>query len=235
MTGMGGVMRARTASIVLAFTLCVAVAGCTSHTPPPSYTDDERNAFFEERLDAAWANTDLEGVVGRPDLAAGIGDRFAADNWQSLSECMFETGLTGWGFGESNGGPIFMGNGNDPLPPDLQLAAYICFAENPVTDNYRNILLTDDQKQYLYDYYKRWVVPCLASHRYEFHPDFVPTERHFLENVGDWNPYYAISSGPGYSSEEGLSNDKIDELEALCGSASGGLDVDLTGGFGIGG
>lgn len=219
----------------LALVILLALTGCTSHVAPPPYTDAERAAFLEARLDAAWENTDLDGVVDRPDLAAGIGDRFAAENWQSLSDCMFETGLTGWGFGESNGGPVFLGNNNDPLPPDIQLAAYTCFAQYPVTNSFRNILLTEDQKLYLYEYYKRWVVPCLGMHGYEFHRDFVPTERSFTENVGDWNPYYAIASGPGYSVQEGLSEEKVVELEALCGSASADLGVDLTGGFGLGG
>lgn len=221
--------------VVIGTVLVLAVTGCSPAPPPPSYTDEERTEFFEKRLDAAWANTGLEGVVDRPDLAAGIGDRYAADNWFSLSTCMFDTGLDGWGLGESRGGPRFTGASNDELPPEQQLAAYRCFAQYPVTDSFRNVLLTDDQKQYLYDYYRRWVVPCLRTHRYEINLAFFPTEALLIESIGEWNPYDVIVGGPNFSPETGLSEDALAQLHELCGSPSADLDVDLTQQFGLGG
>ena len=221
----------RTATAAAGAVLLLTLAGCSAHVPPPSYTDAELEVYFENRLDAAWVNTGLEGQVERPSFEGTAAERFNPDNYFALSDCVTATGMESWQWGEQDGGPFFREGSGDQLPPDLQLATFECFAEYPVTDNFRNLLLTPEQKEYLYDYYKGWVVPCLIVRHYTIDATLVPDEAAFVGGSGDWYPYWAIVHGPDFSRQTGLSDIRLAELERECGGQFADLDVELDGMF----
>ena len=229
-------MTTRRASILAAASLAVLLAGCSAHEPPPSYTEDELEQYFEQRLDAAWLNTGLSDEMERPGLDGRIVDRFSRDNFYSLSTCMSDTVfLSSWTMDEVDGGPVFTDEVGEPLDPDDQLAAFLCFDAFPVSNTFRNIMLTDEQRDYLYDYYIQWVVPCLTLNGYELNDDYIPDRARFMGAAGDWSPYYAIVSGPSFSMTSGMAEEDMTGLMEICGGQFADLDVDFTDQYAFGG
>ena len=203
----------------LAALLLLVLTGCSAHTPPRSYTEQEVNAFYENRIDAAWANSELEGVVDRPTFPADTRERTDGRNLSRFSTCLGETGENGWSTEERDGGPVFsLASGGVPLPED-RLVFFRCFAQFPAADYFSTLLLRPEQRDYLYDYYQRWVVPCLELNGY--HLAYMPTRTEYLKGFHDWVPYYAIDSG-----DEGISQDDLGTIADLCGDPYADLDVD---------
>jgi len=210
---------ARVLSVVAAASLAMLLAGCSSHEPPPSYTDAELRAYFDQRVDAAWANSGLDGVVDRPviepaELSPDGGQAFAG-----FANCLAETGVDSWGIDERNGGPVFRGSTGGALRPEMQLVFYRCFAEHPSPQNFSNVILTDEQREYLYDFYQRWTVPCLESNGYPV--SYMPTRSEYLEGTQDWLPYYLVDLGDNV-----IESSDIEEMHARCGSPYADLDVE---------
>lgn len=209
-------MSARVPLVLAAASFVVLLAGCSAHEPPPSLSDAEREVYFEKRLDVAWINTGLDGKFERPVIAGKVVDRFDESSWESFNSCVSELGLSSWGSIEKDGGPQFIDGTGGALIPDVRLAVYRCFAEFPQAENQTRVMLTEAQKEYLYEYYSRWTVPCLRSNDYNL--VFLPTRQEFLGIGFNWNPYYSL--------EEGFDSEQYAALVELCGNPYADLDVD---------
>jgi hypothetical protein len=204
-------MNRRPASLGLAAVLIVLLAGCTTpRQPPPGATAEETAALLEMRVDQAWLNTGLEGVAERP--AVERVDEPA--NFDELAECLSDAGLVDWGMSDGSTGP---GLAVSRTPSaDEQLIFYTCFAQHPTDVIMGGVRLSRAQLDYLYDYYRSWVIPCLALDSITV-PD-APTRQEFAaEAWHGWNPY---RQAPGIVTEQ----EYRDAIER-CGPVYADLDV----------
>jgi hypothetical protein len=186
----------RTPRIVAVAALVVlAVSGCSATTAPPqALSDAELDDRVRAELDRQWAFTGLDGVVPRPEPAVEIVGTDGAAS-QGFWECMSAAGFESWGFSGDAGLTLSLADGSAPAPsPDQQLAFYSCNARFPMIDT-----LTVDQLNFIYDYYQRWLIPCLADAGYPV--GVAPSRREFTTETPQfgwrWRPYAAIADVPG--------------------------------------
>jgi len=138
-------------------------------------------------LDRQWKLAALDGIVVRPDYVAApiVTDR----EWNGLMlDCMQRAGVVQWGYDEGSG--LFI-EGSRPTTSD-QLAFYWCFAAYPRVD-----LVSDEQLDFIYDYYQRWLIPCLETRGYNVMN--APSRKAFHHAdpaIGQWNPYRALERYP---------------------------------------
>lgn len=224
------ILRAR--AIVAVATLAALLAGCTAHVPPPSYTDAGLERYYETRLDAAWANTGLAGTEPRPVVDGPVISRISIDNYSDIWDCVASAGLNDWGWANKHGGPFFMNSLGEGLAPADQLTAYTCFAQFPVSDSFYQVVLTEKQRSYLYDYYQSWIVPCLLGNGYRL--GRMPTRDEFTYENPTWSPYFSIAYTPDGGGLNGFTAEQYDEWISLCGSQYADLDVDAPDLFGTG-
>lgn len=160
---------------------------------PRGLSAAQRTAAVNAEIDRQWQLTGLEGVVARPDR---IDPRIvAADSWGSgLSDCLNDSGVTSFGYDDSRGFSSVNDDGSTTrLDAAAQLVWYSCFAKYPIVD-----LLSKAQRNYIYDYYETWLVPCLNSKGYRVVDP--PTRAEFLvesnNGIGSqvWNPIWSIDS-----------------------------------------
>lgn len=199
--------------------LVVLLAGCSSHQPPSSYTAEELRDILAARVDAAWANSGLDDVMTRPVIAQSTQDG-AEEYYGGFSNCISELGLDSWAIDERNGGPVFQTVSGGTLDPDLQLGFYRCFAEFPMQANMSTLLLTPDQMDYLYDYYQRWVFPCLEVNDYRL--EYFPSRADFSASGAGWIPYYAVVPQDGHQ----MDSAELERMIELCGDPFADLDVE---------
>jgi hypothetical protein len=177
---------------VLVALAAVLLAGCSTVPVPRSATPDELDRIVRAELDRQWAFTGLEGVIPRPDYPVeelGSVDGFS----QGFGACMQEVGFTSWGVGDTGLDMSSVNSGGARSTPEQQYDYYECIARFPNIDP-----LTDEQLDFVYDYYQRWLVPCLETEGYELHD--VPTREEFHEyravNGWLWGPYSAMVAYP---------------------------------------
>ena len=203
------------AAIVLSVTGCVSV-----REVPPPISDADVQAHLQERVDAAWRNTGLEGTVERPeaDPASYAEDYRLRLNDQNFHNCMQDAGITQWGTQDRDGGPLFTSGSGGVPSPEEQLTFYTCYAASPT--DFVWVQFSEAELDYLYDYYQEWVVPCLLSEGYAI--ALAPTRDQFTpESL--WLPYYWVTDTPTGSFELGLSQEELLAMMDLCGAPFGGL------------
>lgn len=192
------------------------LSGCTQHVPPPPFTDAELEAQYHELVDAAWDNTQLEGTSVRPAVVGDVALKMGRYNILDFHECLGDGGALTWQMSSTNGAPVFMTSSGATAAPGDALRAYACLAEYPITNDMVKVRLTKAQKEYLYDYYSRWVVPCLSGLGYELVD--VPTRDTFLRSIVEWNPYSSVPN------DDGLID--LAMLAQQCGHPYADLDVE---------
>jgi hypothetical protein len=76
------------------------------------------------------------------------------------------------------------------------------------------MVYSEAQRNYLWDYYARWVTPCLRSHRFVLLS--IPSKDEFLnEFLYPWSPYDALD----YTTAGGLAG--FEKLQQQCGPRLG--------------
>lgn len=203
----------RVAIVGLAVALGVGLSACvTPREPPPGPTESETAARNQQRADQAWANTGLEGTVDRPSAPVSS----APASFDELAECLDSSGLTDWGVGDGSDGPEFSLGGAGQNAQQQKLAFYVCFASHPADVMFGEVRLSDAQLDYLYDYYRSWVMPCLALDSVV--PTRVPTRSEFTSRTwSGWNPY-------DYSELPYFEQEYVDAIQR-CGPIYADLDV----------
>lgn len=182
----------RLAGILL---VTLALSGCVTSAPEPGLSEAESAEIRTQLSDSLWESTGLPTDRRPPDPASTA---VSIDEWAAtIVACMRDAGYTNYAVA-SGGGYTSEGN-----PDDGELiAGFVCRLS--VTIDYGDsAYLNHAQRDYLYDYYQRNLVPCLANHGISVSE--APTRAEFQELLGAWNPYYAVPNaqqGRMFSDEE---------------------------------
>ena len=200
--------------VAFAAVALLALCGCSATRPAPvGPTDAEVDADVRAELDRQWAFTGLDGVVPRPVFEVErVGAAGAAA--QGFWDCMSAQGFESWGFSSDSGLQMSSADSSMVTPTaEQQMSYYECNARFPVIDT-----LTTDQLDFIYDYYQRWLIPCLGSAGY---PVAVPPSRdEFTTGEPEfgwrWEPYSALGEYPG--------DDDYDALLAECKPTIPGIE-----------
>jgi hypothetical protein len=169
--------------------------GCSAtRRLPDGPSEAEVRAAVKERIDRQWMLSGLDGVRPRPLIAVQKVQQ--SGQWNpELGVCLREAGIRDWGYSPHEGLRIQ----NAVANPEQQMMMYICFARYPAVD-----VLSTDQIDYIYDYFVRWLVPCLELHGYQVGD--APTRAIFAARAvagdGLWNPYHALTRFPGSPEEQ---------------------------------
>lgn len=168
--------------------LLLGANGCALEQRPPEGPGQARiTSEVRERLDRQWRLSDLEGIIVRPRFEHR--EVIGASEWApKMSECMAASGVVNWGYDATEG--LFIPG--DSATTSEQLQFYWCFEKYPTVD-----LLTRAQIDFIYDYYVRWLIPCLESNGYNVMN--APSRRAFRDadpSIERWNPYRSLERYP---------------------------------------
>ena len=188
---------------LVALTLC----GCVAE-PPPGMSEADLADFNEGVLDKTWQRTGLDGAEERPE--AGEGDPLSEQDWYTaMGECMNDGGVASFGtsYSPATGFEYVDGSGLQRANDAVQLLFYGCVARHPMIPGDNIVPLTDEQLDYIYDYYQRSLVPCMIMNGYT--PSAAPTRVEFRAIAGQWSPYYSV--------DVGITGTQFDEIVRICG------------------
>ena len=185
------------------------MTGCAlERRAPEGQSPEVVAAAVEAGLDRQWKLSGLEGVVVRPRFQPR--PVIGAGQWASeVGRCMAASGIMNWGYDPDEG--LFI-PGDTPTTSE-QLQFYWCFERYPTVD-----VLTPAQIDFIYDYYMRWLIPCLESSGYDV--TSAPTRTAFRDAdpaLERWNPYVALQRYPATAGERAA-------LAARCAPTLPGID-----------
>jgi hypothetical protein len=181
-----------TAGAVFVAVVGAVTAGAIVLTPPPppAMSDATRMALYQTQLDRDWSVVqsvfpDLE----RPDVEPIQFMDSIEDQYVALSECLEAEGVPNTLNSEGTG--LSWGSGVDPTLPN-----YICMGRYPL-DPALYQPLSDEEIDYIRDFYIQVLTPCAVSYGYRVTPP--PTAEEFrrvlrsddLRNV--WFPVHGLS------------------------------------------
>ena len=185
------------------------LSGCATTIPMPEGPDVD---ISQSMLDATWNATGLPDSVERPVVATAE----PTEDWVGeITACLAKDDITLTSI--SGDGARFTGElSGDMAHVPMQLAWYTCFAQSPPPPTVSNgaIVMSEDELGYLWDYYHRWVTPCLIAQGHPV-PEVPDRERFVTSGSLGWNPYWVIG---GVDSEA-----DYNALVALCGHPMGML------------
>jgi hypothetical protein len=176
----------RRAGVALA--LILALTGCsTVAAPAPGLSADEKDAVRRQQTEGLWAATGLN-PDHRP--ASPPVTVVSVQDWApAYVACMNAAGLDNYTVAPEGGVRIV----------DLELAAertalerlsdYLCRMSFEVEGQFDH-RYNGAQIDYLYDYFRESLVPCLAVEGFEV--SSVPTRGEFARGIGSWHPYLAL-------------------------------------------
>lgn len=198
-------------SVLVSATALLAVAltltGCT-HPVPPGPSGAELEAYNQRILDRTWINSGLDGIEQRPDVPRG--ESLDREDWDAAYvTCMVDAGFdhVGLGFSISEGFSLAMPNGASGQSPEELIAFYRCVAAHPLARVDNVPIYSEAQLDYVYDYYRDWLVPCLRSEGYVLSQQL--SRLQFATQGGQWSPYWSLV--------EPLSDSQYSALVTACG------------------
>jgi hypothetical protein len=176
-----------------AVAMVLALAGCATVTAPPAgLTAAEIDEIRRSNLNRAWAETGLypdERPAAPIPITLPPGDQAAA-----FTTCMNNAGFDNYRFTQRADGSIMMSVTIGEESEGERLTRYICQASFEREGQYDQAL-NDPQLDYLYDYHRDVLVPCLEQRGFEV--ENPPTRGEFHSFYGSWHPYYALSEDDG--------------------------------------
>jgi hypothetical protein len=168
------------------------LAGCAaaSHEPPPGPTSYEIEAFTADVLDVEWADASRGQGLERPVVERERFIRF--EEWGDVrAACMVESGYN-YTYMDERGLQGLIAGAD---PAEHAIAWYTCGARLPI-DPIDLGLLSTAQVEYVYDYFQRWLMPCLERNGYIVGE--LPERSFFLQSKRIlWNPYSSIELAGG--------------------------------------
>jgi hypothetical protein len=169
------------------------------------------DAAWEKALTDTWEGTGISLSMERPTVETA--EPLRMDAWtQQFFNCLTYSHVAWEGMSSSDGGGIFLqmpGKTDAEKRGATELRFYECVAKHPQDMVADGTLFSDAQLDYIYDYYERWLIPCLATNHYQLRGD-IPSRALFTELRGGWSPYWNLS--PSIDSGR-----ELDEIVAKCG------------------
>ena len=173
------------------------VTGCTAAAVvPPNATDAEVDSYLDSRPDFLGpfikpGRLVADGRITIPDVP-----RVAfttPDTWSTVqTSCLQAAGLQAR---EISGG-FTIDDSGDLDTTAVSLAQWTCLRQYPVDPRLTGFL-SEAQALYMYDYFTRWLAPCLASLGEDVPRP--PRRDEYVELLRDgtaWNPYYRSNGAP---------------------------------------
>jgi len=191
------VLRARTAAqLAVVLAASVVLAGCATTEAPPLPTEQEIRTDFQLLLDNSWERLELPPSTPRPGFETpALVD--SARWWTEYQSCVttilpkriYTEVATDW-YGVSTDSP-------DALTSADRVVFYQCLTRFVDADFGMIRLMTVEHLEFLWRYYERWVIPCLADAGYEVGLDVAtpPYFETFVANHAEgtlWSPYDGI-------------------------------------------
>ncbi len=161
---------------------------------PAPPTEEEITAYNQSVLDATMNVAGLDGMVTRETTSKNLPE--SDDDWaRGMSACLSRAGYADVRiatYGKSY--LIAGGESADPSNPDEQIALYVCLADHPANPVADGRLYSAAQRQYLWNYFRDWQLPCLRLHGYRVSE--VPSRDQFLARTTGrlWTPYDGADS-----------------------------------------
>lgn len=166
---------------------CLLLAGCVPvrEVPTGGLSDTEVRMLLDRSIDNIWSSMALDDAKRPPDPAIVFIDQ---DDWApTMASCMTDQGFVGY-VGDESG--LQLGNYSEREAESI--AWYLCqvtYQSDP--NDYGG--LNGRQLEYMYDYNRDVLVPCLEAHGVEVG---TPPDREAAVTVGGdsagWNPYYSM-------------------------------------------
>ena len=178
--------------MVLAVAVMLTVTGCvTARVAPPGPSGAETARYLQVRVDLAWKNSGLEGIVDRPAVSPVVRpvDTSGVD---LMGQCLLDSGSDGFAWSDGLDGVELVSIDGKALTTQMELDFYSCFAANPTALGARTPMLSAAQLDFLYDYYQELVVPCLAAFGIAG-LDVPSRETYRADPFGHWTPYEAMA------------------------------------------
>ena len=195
------------------------LAACAPTPLPEGPTADDIDRHYDRAAEELWESLDLPDGVARPEVQrAGA---VPGLEWvPTVVTCMRDAGYDN--YSSEGGGIVSFGEADGP-PVEERLALYTCETRFPFAVEPEQVL-TVAQREYVYDYYLGFLIPCLGFRGLVVAD--VPERAGFLGMPGFWNPYYAVDLGETVV----LTADELDDavetrerMEAECPSMPVGL------------
>lgn len=186
--------------IVLFTAALVTLAGCSAVPLPPEPSAADSAELFRLQVDTVWRDTGLDDSL-RPEVAQGepldmgeIGLVFA--------RCMMDRD---WAAYFADGSSARYRSLVEATSDGERLDWYACFAAHPMSTS--GTLGSIAQYDFVYDYYRDFLVPCLTGRGYTV--THSPSRGEFLTKTGAdgflfvpvlWNPYFTLPEFEGANS-----------------------------------
>jgi hypothetical protein len=169
--------------------LALVLAGCTvAHAPAPGLTADEKDFIRHQYAEALWAATGLYADQRPANPSVTV---VSLVDWSSaFAKCMNNAGFERYTVSPDGNLMILDHGTGDEGSEAERLADYLCRMSFELEEQF-DYRYSDAQIEYLYDYYREALVPCLAAEG--FTVSAVPTRNEFEHGLGSWHPYLALS------------------------------------------
>jgi len=164
------------------------LAGCSAAptTEPPSGLSDEEELSYAQSYALQWSGIEV------PDApAVEVVAYIPSAGWgTAVSGCMNAAGYAD--YSATRTGMTYPSREDDAET----LALYTCIARYPVQSDF-SAYANKAQLEFLYDYFRDSLIPCLAAEGYIV-PGTAPSREQFSEFTVQprWNPYNALPSTP---------------------------------------
>jgi len=174
---------------IAAAAISLVLTGCvpTREIPSGEMSDEDTQLVLERNMNWFWEELQLDDAKRPPDPTV---EYIAPDQWATvLSQCMTDRGFDD--YVESGGG---LQLGNYLADEEESIAWYLCqstYQSDPREFGGFNT----SQLEYLYDYNRDILVPCLEGHG--INVDTAPPRSQAARIDGDsvgWSPYYFLRS-----------------------------------------
>jgi hypothetical protein len=193
--------------------LLLSACSSPAKLPPKPNSADERTYSTSIFLLHQAANESLLNL-GQPDPTPTHYLLFDTGEWGTgMAACLRKQGYVDY-TGDDSGSMTWVSDETNDTGP-RRLGWYECASAQPSTSTEFG-LLSKSQRGYLYDYYAKWLVPCLEFNGY--HVVSPPRRNQFVQDPlqsGWWSPYFAISKP--------VSRVEINRLMEACPAAPAGF------------
>lgn len=189
----------RAAAMLTSLIACtVIVTGCSSAgptlpPPPPQLSEQATSAAYAELLEQSWQRVESEFPDAvRPDVELV---RFIdqAEWAEVIVACLVEQGVDAKVSNDGQGG--YESQGVVGQEQSMAIAGYVCDAKYPVDPSLTQPL-TDEELDYLYDYFVDVLNPCLERAGIDvIEPPSRQAFKDSLQSPDSWSPYLAVDPG----------------------------------------